>query len=121
MERSAARSRSRSGGAWRHDRLRQPLTDIRLALGLEPPQPIDRQPGRRRHEPRLRTLDAALRGLVPADVGFLDDVFGVGAGAEHAVGEAEEPAAQRLERGYRHSWLAHTLILQYQDGWPALL
>ena len=76
-----------------HDRLRQPWTDIRLALGLEPPQAIDRQPGGRRDEPGFRILDALVLDLVPADARVLDDIFGVGARAEHAVGEAEESPA----------------------------
>ena len=50
-------------------------------------------------------------GLVPADVRFLDDVLGVGARAEHAIGEAEEPAAQRLERGRPRFRSGHTFIL----------
>ena len=58
----------------------------------------------------FRTLDAPVLCFVPADVGLLDDVFGVGTRAEHAVGETEEPAAQRLEGGYRRSSLGHTLF-----------
>ena len=77
MERSSARSRCRSGGASVDDRLGQPLTDVRLALGLQPAQPIDRQPGRGRDEPRFGILDAAGCRLVPADVGVLDDVLGI--------------------------------------------
>ena len=49
--------------------------------------------------------------LVPADVGFLDDVLGVGARAEHAVGEAEEPAAQSFECGHGDPGRSHTFIL----------
>ena len=109
------------GRSLRDDRLRQPRTDVRLALGLEPPQPIDCQPAGRCHEPRFGALDAAGRHLVPADVGFLHDVLGVGARAEHAVGETEEPAAQSLERGHGGPGRSHTLILQYEDGWRARL
>ena len=49
--------------------------------------------------------------LMPADVGLLHDVLGVGARTEHAVGEAEEPAAQRFEDGRRHLGSSHPFIL----------
>ena len=100
----------------RDDRLRQPLTDVGLALGLEPPQPIDRQPARCRDEPRFRILDLVVLRLVPADVRVLDDILGIGARAEHAIGEAEQAAAQRLESGRRDPGLRHTFILCEEDG-----
>jgi hypothetical protein len=94
-----------------HDRLGQPWTDVRLALGLEPPQPIDCQPCSRRHEPPFRAVDVAVLRLVPPDIRFLHDVFGVGARAEHPVSEAEEPPAECLERGDGGPGLVHTSIL----------
>jgi hypothetical protein len=41
--------------------------------------------------------DLALVRAVPANVGLLDDVFGIGAGAEHAIRQPEEPSPARLE------------------------
>ena len=43
------------------------------------------------------TLDAVVVGLVPAEVGLLDQVLGVGAGTDHAIRKAVEAAAQRLK------------------------
>ena len=91
----------------RHDRFGQPLTDIRFPLGLEAAQPIDRQPSRRRDQPRVRVLDGALLCLVPADVRLLHDVLGVGARAGHAIREAEEASADRFEDGYRNLGRIH--------------
>ena len=55
--------------------------------------------------------------LMPADVRFLDDVFGVGARAEHAVGEAEQPAAQCFESALSRSQVCvHTLFSDTEDG-----
>ena len=84
-----------------HDRFREPGADVGLAFGLEPPQPIDRQPGRRGDEPGLGILDRLVRRLVPSDVRLLNDVFGVGARAEHAIGQPEQPSAQSFERNHR--------------------
>ena len=57
---------------------------------------------------------------MPAHVGFLDDVFGVGARAEHAIREAEEPAAHRFECRDRGSRLCHVLFSSTRtDDWRA--
>jgi hypothetical protein len=64
----------RRGG---HDRLRQPWPHVRFALGPEPPQPIDCQPARGRYQPCFRRFDNSGADIVPANIRFLDDVFGV--------------------------------------------
>ncbi len=67
-------------------------------------------------EPRFGVFDTVALGLVPADIGVLDDVFGVSARADHAVRDAEEAAAQRLERRYLRSPSGPHPILGYVDG-----
>jgi hypothetical protein len=81
----------------RHDRFRQPLPDVRLALGLQPPQPIDRQPAGCGHQPRFRVFDTRPIDLVPAKISLLDDVLGVGARTQHPVRQAEEASTQCFE------------------------
>jgi hypothetical protein len=54
--------------------------------------------------------------VVPAHVRFLDEVFGVGPGAEHPVSETEQPPALRFERGHRVHLLIHTSSPASKDG-----
>ena len=85
---------------WRADeRLGQPGPDVGLALHLERAQAVDREARRGRHQPGLGVAHGRLVGLVPADVGLLHDVFGLGSRAEHAVGEAEEARLDGVEGG----------------------
>jgi hypothetical protein len=52
-----------------------------------------------------------MSGLVPPHVRFLDDVFRIGARAEHTIGKAEEPTSQCFKSCARGSALVHTHIL----------
>ena len=60
------------------ERLGQPRSDVRFPLGLQPPQPVDRQAAGRRDQPRLGVVDPGLVRLMPPDVRLLDDVLGIG-------------------------------------------
>ena len=111
MDRSSESSRLRSGGAGDDDGLGQPRADVRFALGFETPQPIDRQPAGRRDEPGFGVLDTAGLGLVPPDVGFLDDVLGIGARAEHAVGEARSAGRGVSRRLRQRSQSLRSVVL----------
>ena len=75
------------------ERFRQPRSRIRLALGAQRPQPVDAQPRRRRHEPSLRRANLLCASVVPAQIGVLHDILGIGARPEHAVGDTPEPVA----------------------------
>jgi len=68
-----------------------PTIGTAAAPALPPPSAVQVASGAKRAS--IRILDTLVLDLVPADVRFLDDIFGVGARAEHAVGKAEESPA----------------------------
>lgn len=82
----------------RDDRLRKPGSGIAFALAFGRAQPIDGQPRDDGHQPSLRGSQRGLVRLQPAQPRVLQHVLGVGAGAEHAVGDAMQPRPQDLER-----------------------
>ena len=81
------------------DGFRKPGADVRVALGFQPAEAVDGEPAGGGDQPRLGAVDPRVRRLMPPQVGLLDDVLGFGAGSEHPVGEAGEPASQRFESG----------------------
>lgn len=100
-----------------HHRLGQPRPDIRVALGLEGAEAVDRQPGGRCHQPGLCVPDGLSIGLVPTHVRVLHDVLSLNPRAEHPIRKAEEPCAVGLEparRGVRH--LTHPALLMTKTG-----
>jgi hypothetical protein len=74
-------------------RLGQPPAEVVLAFGLGGTQPVDRQPRDHRHQPGFLGLQLRTVGALPAQPGVLQHVVGVGARAEHAVGDAEQARA----------------------------
>jgi len=80
-------------------RFGEPFTHVFLALHTCGLQMIDAQTTHRRDQECFRGSDfAILRGLLPTDEGFLQEVFGVGHAADHPVGNREQEAAILVER-----------------------
>ncbi len=68
-----------AAGASSDERLGQPRPDISLPLDAALAQPIDAEPCRGRHEPTLGRANLTRRGIVPAEVRFLNHIVGIGA------------------------------------------
>ncbi len=68
-----------------------------LALHLGTAQPVDGQARGDGDQPGLAAVQVVVGGLVPAQPGVLHDLFGFGAGAQHAVGDALQARAQTVE------------------------
>ena len=79
-------------------RLGQPLADVELAPRLRRLHAIEAEPRHHGAEIAARLLDRRAVGGVPAQIGVLHDVLGLGARAEHAVGKPGQRAPMRLER-----------------------
>ena len=75
-----------------HERLRQPLADVRLAADAGRLEVVDRQAGDDRRQLRLRRLDRRVVGEDPlvADERLLHDVLGLADAPEHPIGDREE-------------------------------
>ena len=78
--------------------LGQPEALVVLALGAQAAQPVYGQARGHGDQPGLGLLYAGALGAMPAQPGFLDQVFGIGALAQHAVGQAEQARAVALEQ-----------------------
>ena len=90
--------RERSGVG---DRIRQPRPDILLTPHTRRLQHVETNARRRRRQKRPRVRDAGAIGVVPAQVGFLDGVLGLGHRAKHAIRQSEQTPPVRLEaRGW---------------------
>ena len=79
-----------------HERLWQPLADIRLAPDPGRLEVVDRQAGDDCREVRLRRLDRGVlaEGPLIADERLLDDVLGLADAPEHPVGDREQQRAK---------------------------
>ena len=75
----------------------QPLTDIDFAASLCRLHPVQAEPRHYCTEIAARFIDRCMVGRVPAQVGVLHHVLGLGARAEHAIGEPSKRAPMRLE------------------------
>ena len=64
-----------------------------------------------RKRPRLR--DAGAIGVVPAQIRFLDGVFGFGHRAEHAIRQSEQTPPVRLEA---RGWIGASSSMRSGDG-----
>ena len=60
-------------------------------------QAVDAEARHHRDQPGFRDARLPAAAVLPAQPGFLHDVLGVGAHAQHAVGDAEQARAQGLE------------------------
>src|SRR5262245_57907302 len=78
-------------------RLGQPLANVNLASRLRRLHTIEAEPRHHSAEILARLLDRCAVCRMPAQIGILHDVFGLGARAEHAVGEPGQRAPMRLE------------------------
>jgi hypothetical protein len=78
-------------------RLRQPLADIKLAPRRGRFHPVETQSRHHRAEIAPRLDDRGAVGRMPAQIGILHHVLGLGAGTEHAIGKTDERASMRLE------------------------
>ena len=77
----------------RHERLREPRTDVGLAARASGPQAIEREPGDDRRQPAVEVLDRLrVRALQPQPR-LLHDVLRLADVAELAVGEPQQPRA----------------------------
>ncbi len=92
-ERSLA---SDSGRRFDH-RLGQPRADVRLAPRPRRLHAVEAEPRHDPREVRARLDDLVGRRILPAQERVLHDVLGLGDRAEHAVREAHEERAMRLE------------------------
>ncbi len=79
-------------------RLRQPLADIKLAPRLGRFHPVETQSRHYGAEIAPRPDDRGAVGRMPAQIGILHHILGLGARTEHAIGETDERAPMRLER-----------------------
>ena len=81
------------------DRFGQPRPDVGAAGVLVRAQPVDREAGRDRDEPRARVVERRRVGFVVAseqpEVGLLRDILGFGDGAEHPVGDVADDVPVR--------------------------
>ena len=84
-----------------HHRFRQPLPDIDLAPRLRRLHPVEAEPRDHGAEKPARVFDGGAVRRVPAQPGILHHGLGLGARAEHAVGEARQRTPMGLERGDR--------------------
>jgi hypothetical protein len=73
-----------------HHRLRQPRPDIDLAPRLRRFHPVKAEPRHHRSEIVARLNDRGPVGPVPAQIGILQHVLGLGARAQHAVGQPHQ-------------------------------
>ena len=78
-------------------RLRQPLPDIELAPRPRRFHAVEAEPRHDRAEIMPRLLDRRAIGRVPAQIGVLHHILGLGARAEHAIGKPGQRAPMRLE------------------------
>ena len=80
-----------------HHRFGQPLADVEFAARARRLHPIETQACHHGAEIAARLLDRGAVCRMPAEIGVLHDVLGLGARAEHAVGEPRQRAPMRLE------------------------
>ena len=78
-------------------RLRQPRPDVVHARAAQGAQAVQAEPGGGGDQPALRIADHGGVGALPAQPGVLDDVLGVAAAAQQAVGQGEQAGAVGLE------------------------
>jgi len=86
----------------------QPRADIVLALTLGRTQAVQTKAGGGGDQPGFSVADGADVGVGPAQPGVLDDVLGIHAAAQQAVGQGEQAWAMVLEDGFgvHMSWTA---------------
>src|SRR6516162_9811510 len=77
--------------------LGQPLTDIGFAARLCRLHSVEAEPRHYRAEIAARFIDRCMVGRVPAQIGVLHYVLGLGTRAEHAIGKPRKRAPMRLE------------------------
>jgi len=102
----------RVGAGLFRQRLREPFADVALTPGPGRAEQVEADPAGDRGQPgagRLDRLTLLGRLRVPAGVGFLDRVLGLGQRAEQPVGEVDELAA-----------LAHHGAQRRIVPWPGL-
>ncbi|MDQ0841318.1 hypothetical protein QFZ68_000998 [Streptomyces sp. V1I6] len=99
------------------DGLGQPRPDVRLAAGLDVPQPVDREAGGDPDEVAARLLHVVAPVGRPAQPGLLHHVLRVGDAAEHAVGHAGQHGPVFFEE-VGHGVCCHPSIPA--DGGPAV-
>ena len=75
----------------------QPLTDIDFAASLCRLHPVQAEPRHYCTEIAARFIDRRMVGRVPAQIGVLHHVLGLGTRAEHAIGEPRQRTPMRLE------------------------
>jgi hypothetical protein len=80
------------------DRFGKPLADIHFAPRPRRLHAVETEPGDDRAEIAARLFDCIVIGFVPAQIGILHDVFGLGARAKHAIGKPGQRAPMALER-----------------------
>ena len=78
-------------------RLGQPETRIVLALHAQAPQPVYGQPRGRGHQPGLGLGNRGALAVLPAQPDILHQILGLGALAQHAIGQPEQARAMALE------------------------
>ena len=76
---------------------RQPRSGVVLALRPCGAQAVDAQPGGGGDQPGFGVADAGPVGLLPAQPGVLDDILGVAAAAQQAIGQPEQAGAVGFE------------------------
>ena len=84
----------------RVDGFGEPWADVGLAAGASGGEGVDGEAGGGGNEEGGGVEDDGAVGALPAQPDFLDEVFGLGGGAEHAIGDAEETRS-RGEEGLR--------------------
>jgi hypothetical protein len=78
------------------DRLRQPGADIDFPLRLCAFEPVETKTRHHGDEESLGIVNVARAR--EAQIGVLDDIFGIGAAAEHAIGQPKQPTAVGRQR-----------------------
>ena len=105
------------------DRFGQPRTDIAFAPAAGRFQDVEAEPRHHPGEVGARLRDVVVHGGVPAQIGVLHHVLGVGERAQHAIGMAGQMLAMALEcgRGCRHGFaLAQAAFAAFRGtsfGW----
>jgi hypothetical protein len=79
------------------DGLRQPRADVLLAALPRGFHPIEAEPRDHARQVRARLHDRRAIDVAPAQERVLDDVLGLGDGAEHAIGQPGEEASVAFE------------------------
>src|SRR5918995_6119380 len=91
----------------RRQRLRQPFADVVLAPPRQRTEPVQRLTSDDADQVGPRVAHVRMVDVRPPQPRLLDDVLGVGRGAEHLVGDGEQQAAVARERVFVHADVAY--------------